>query len=58
MIKLKTAIIETIKLVIIFISTMIVFSYGLNLIQTEYHQRLREFELEKKAELVSLFDFF
>ncbi|MBU5594277.1 hypothetical protein KQI76_03790 [Amphibacillus sp. MSJ-3] len=58
MIKLKLAIIEIIKLVIIFMTTILIVSYGLSLMQNEYQQRLRELEPEKAAEQVNLFNFF
>ncbi|WP_440895784.1 DUF4227 family protein [Amphibacillus sp. Q70] len=58
MIKLKLAIIEMIKLVIIFITAILIFSYAMTMMQNEYQQRLREFEPEKAAEQVSIFNFF
>lgn len=58
MIKLKLAIIEMIKLVIIFVTTILIFSYAMTMMQNEYQQRLREFEPEKAAEHVSIFNFF
>jgi|GEM_PF-5279817 len=58
MIKIRRAIIETIKLVIVFISTLLIFSYGLTLIQNEYQQRLIEFESEREADFVTWLNFF
>lgn len=56
--RLRVLILEMIKLVIIFLITFSIFIYGVSMIRNEYQQQLRQFEPEKAAEQVSIFNFF